>query len=292
MFPTLTHKTFCCPARRALRLAIPFAALSVGLGACASGNEWRDSGADPFARGGGPLGATSSSGRSGAPLPDSVTALGTITGGEDGITGLLDVRIQLLGFQETVVAEARSDSTGSFQIGPARAGSYTLWVEAAGHKDIRERIDFVGRAPATLRLEMVRVSEDGRSVATYLSRRDPLEFVGFYDRRGREAGTFLAYDQVRTRGAASPSRLLLMIPGFQEGVDRFGSAVVVGRRGCPPTLFVDGQETGNVSQIDFLVTLFDIMAIEAYPGSSPPSQFAGLNAACGAVVLWTPRGQD
>jgi hypothetical protein len=272
-------------------LALAWALLLVGLAGCASGNEWRDGGGDPFARGGSGAPGSMTSGPSGAPLPDSVTALGTITGGEDGTAWLGGAQIELLGSQDALVVRAVSDSTGNFELGPARAGSYTLVVQAAGHKEIRERIDFVGRAPATLRLTMVRDIDDGRSQVSFLSRRDPLEAVGFYDRRDRESGTFLANDQIRTRGASTPSRLLLTIPGFQEGIDRFGNSIVVGRRGCPPTLFIDGQDTGSVGQIDALVTLFSIMAIEAYPGSLPPSQFAGMNAACGAVVIWTTRGR-
>jgi hypothetical protein len=287
---TLCFRLGGAPARaRRFVFTLPLVALIAS--GCATGNEWRTSGTDPFARGGGAPGSTSALDPAGTPLPDSVTALGTIfSGGEGGGAALDNATVRLLGVQEALVAEARSDSAGTFRLGPARAGTYTLLVTVDGHKEIRERIDFVGRAPATLRLEMARDADSGRSSATFLSRRDPLEYVGFYQRRGREAGTFLAYDQVRTRGAASPSRLLLMIPGFAEGVDRLGNPVVVGRRGCPPTLFVDGQETGTVSQIDFLVTLFDIMAIEAYPGSSPPAQFAGINGPCGAVVIWTPRG--
>jgi hypothetical protein len=243
---------------------------------------------DPFARSGDGAQATGErpGERSGGRAPLGVEGL--VTGGpEDTPVGGAEVSMVSADGEESF--EARADSAGTFRFDPAPQGLYTLRASAAGHQSLEIQVALEGLPPVRLEVQLALEGDDeAQSTAQLLGRADPLQTAGFYDRRNRESGSFLLAADIRRRGIGSPSELVLTLPGFRPSPTN--ATVVVGRRGCPPTLFVDGLDVGDLRQIDFVVSLWGISAMEAYPGSSPPAVFAGLNSQCGAVAIWTPRG--
>lgn len=69
------------------------------------------------------------------------------------------------------------------------------------------------------------------------------------------------------------------------------SRAPVGERGpvdCPPQVYIDGIPwAGPIDEI----TLRDIEGIEVYRGAAEvPAEFAGSNAGCGVIALWSRRG--
>ncbi len=283
LLPPATSK----PSRAGQRLsALVLLSGAFLLSACGTSGGMDTS--DPFARGG-----TSASGPPGADedRPGGRVRLaveGIVTGGEED-TPLEGARVSITSADGDDVFEARSDSAGAFRFDPAPQGTYTLRASASGFQSLETQLALEGMPP--VRLEVQLAAEDDAetlSTAQLLGRPDPLQVAGFYDRRGRESGSFLLAADIRRRGVGTPSELVLSLPGFRPSPANV--SVVVGRRGCPPTLFVDGLDVGDLRQINFMVSLWGIAALEAYPGSSPPAMFAGLNSQCGAVVIWTPRG--
>ncbi len=241
---------------------------------------------DPFARGGGgqPVETASS------PGGDSIRLSGTVSTTEADGEALAGVLVTLVTPGGSERAAARSDSAGGFDLGVVAAGAYSARARAPGHAPLETRVEVRGLPPVRLVILLAPDGDpDARSSAEILARRDPLEVVGFHERRARESGSFLAGDEVHRRSAPYPSELVVSFPGFRLAPLGRGVAVV-GRRGCPPNLFIDGMHVGDTRQLDLLVSMASVAAIEAYPGSTPPAEFAGLGSGCGAVVIWTPRG--
>jgi hypothetical protein len=251
--------------------------------ACASGGIGES---DPFARGGDGV-ATA---RSAAPTGDSVQLTGSVvvTGGESGAIHEALVTLVTPGGSER--AAARTDTLGAFDLGVVAAGNYIARARAEGFSDVEATVEVRGLPPVRLVVHLAPVdAPEDVSTIEIEARRDLLQSVGFHERRVRESGSFLSGDEIRRRGAPYPSELILSFPGFRLSPVG-GRGVVVGRQGCPPKLFVDGMDVGDSRQIDLVVTIGTIAAVEAYPGSTPPAEFAGFGSACGSVVIWTRRG--
>jgi len=271
---------------RVVRRFAPFAgallATSVLSSACASGGIGTS---DPFARGG--EGATESTRTVGTPTRPPIDLMGTVTGGTTA-GSVADARVTLRAVTGNGPVTARTNDQGAFDFQSLTPGTYTVTASASGYKSLEQRIEVQGLSPVRLEIHLPSEADDeGSASATIQARPDPLQTSGFYHRRERESGTFLVAEEIRRRGTGTPAELVVSLPGFRLLP---GTAVVVGRRGCPPSLYVDGLEVGDVRQINLLVSLSGIAALEAYPGSSPPAIFAGMNSQCGAVVVWTPRG--
>jgi hypothetical protein len=61
---------------------------------------------------------------------------------------------------------------------------------------------------------------------------------------------------------------------------------------CTPPVFLDGIPVMSDGDLDALVLLRDVEAVEVYRGSAElPLQYGGSNGACGAIVIWT-KGTD
>jgi hypothetical protein len=248
--------------------ALVAVAVALIASACASGGIGSS---DPFARGGEVAEESRSSTRLAA--RPSIDLAGSVTGGAEG----------------GVVPDASiTGAAGTFEFSSLAAGTYTLTASAPGFRSLEQRIEVQGLPPVRLEIHLqAEGDEEGPGSAAIRARQDPLQTVGFYDRRERESGSFLVSSDIRRLGGRSPADLVLSLVGFRALPQ---SGIVVGRRGCPPTLFIDGADVGDLRQINFLVSVSNIAALEAYPGSSPPAIFAGVNSQCGAVVIWTPRG--
>jgi hypothetical protein len=240
---------------------------------------------DPFARGG--AGAASPS----ASQPETIRLTGWVTVLGDEDEAIADVVITLVDLDGSERAVAGSDSTGAFDLGSVEPGSYQARATLDGYLSAESAVEVRGLPPVRLLIELAADdAEEGlASTARVTARADFLETVGFYQRQGRESGSFLVEADIRRRTAMSASDVVVSLAGFRRRPVG-NQLLLVGRRGCPPNLFIDGMEVGDTRQLDFLITVQSIAAIEAYPGSTPPAEFAGIGVECGAVAIWSKRG--
>ena len=61
------------------------------------------------------------------------------------------------------------------------------------------------------------------------------------------------------------------------------------RGGCRPTLWVDGARLMTSEGADHLIQAMDLEAVEVYHSSTVPVEFGA--SSCGAIVVWTKRGE-
>ena len=254
----------------------------------------------------------------GATTGPSPPALGGVV--LDRVAGrLLDSVLVVVNGRDTITTRA----DGSFgrrvdwQLGPnpiavTRAGyqslAFDLWLDSA---TVEVAVRFA-LAPAAVQLAGVEVL--GSSVEQGLAA------VGFYRRRDIGLGAFLEYEDIvpRRRGARTWVDLLRGVPGVTmlPNPAGYGGAVpsLTGMRsmraqvpgaggpGCiVPRIFVDGRlaydpdparDLGDVYDlVSGTADPGDVVAIEVYRRSSEvPAEYAGAQAGCGTILLWTERG--
>lgn len=118
---------------------------------------------------------------------------------------------------------------------------------------------------------------------------------GFEIRRQSGRGQYLTDEQIRASGAANIQDAVrdmrgvtLDCSGSQFGGCRIRMIAAPAR--CPPVYFVDGQMDNTFGPV---TPIRDVVAMEVYTGpADAPGEFAGSNAGCGVVALWTRSGPD
>lgn len=138
-----------------------------------------------------------------------------------------------------------------------------------------------------------------------------INYESFLERRRRGLGVSLGPDEVRRRidrvGAVEPSRLLWgLLPGLQKDPTTQEMLVPArgGGSGCTANFVIDGKRYESTFmdgsprvppwEIDELVSISEIRAVEIYP--SPlwvPMATRWIDwsvARCGVIVVWTYRG--
>jgi hypothetical protein len=152
---------------------------------------------------------------------------------------------------------------------------FTVYVPAAGAVDQDFALDFTGH-----RLPELVV----RGRAERLAPR----YADFELRRQRKLGAYLRWDDLSRGGYSSVGDALRTIRGvrIQCNQQQFECHAVMARTPqCQPTWFIDGVEVRSFHEN---TPIRDIYGIEIYRGAGEvPGEFAGSNAACGVIVMWT-----
>lgn len=135
-----------------------------------------------------------------------------------------------------------------------------------------------------------------------------LEIRGFYRRlddrnRGILNGAFVTAEEIDQR---NPPRISWMIDGLQgvrvvkarNPLKRNYALAwdILGRRGCPMTIYLDGMRLNSLSQannslrqyLDEIVSPTSVVGIEVYGtlGRAPP-EYQSVSTTCGVVLIWT-----
>lgn len=192
---------------------------------------------------------------------------------------------------------AFTESDGQFALPTAAAGIDTLEVRYVGYEPGFVELDL--RAGHTTRLVLL-LSPDAVSLAELevTVNRGPgpgaAMTEGFRHRMARGIGTFFTREDIERRNPRHTSDLLRTVPGVRIGAQRVGRTSVVMSRGalggCSPEIFVDGLHLQGASVDDVIVP--DLGGVEVYSGPTRiPPRFSTLAPTnCGAVVIWTRRG--
>lgn len=113
-------------------------------------------------------------------------------------------------------------------------------------------------------------------------------YTDFERRRLRKMGAYLRWDELKKQGAGSIGDALRTVRGVRMECDqaKFECYAHMARTPqCEPTWYVDGVEVHSFHES---TPINDVYGIEIYRGAGEvPGEFAGSNAACGVIVVWT-----
>lgn len=196
---------------------------------------------------------------------------------------------------------ATADSTGSYDLAPIPKGDVELTVRAPAFKVAHFTVRLIGSGSWTqdLELDSSRTAERVVHLApvpvTAPARPDNYRLQAFEIRRRSGRGQYLTDDEIRASGAANVADAARNMHGvtLDCGGTLYGGCrirMISAPARCLPIYFVDGQLDNEFGP---LTPIRDIVALELYTGPADvPGEFAGSNAACGVVALWTRSGPD
>lgn len=189
---------------------------------------------------------------------------------------------------------------GQFRFTHLAAGPHVLRVRALGFDRVQSVLTLGPLDSIVVEVRLVpadQVLDTVRAVASPSSIYGPPEFQ---ERRQQGRGYFVTRGEFEQRVPTRMTDLLVNVPGVmrrpvtdEEGVTRYllvmrGVATVMGNV-CPVQVYVDGVqfELGH-EDIDLAILPGEVEALEVYVGASQvPQRYAGRNAACGLIMIWT-----
>ena len=191
-----------------------------------------------------------------------------------------------------------------------RNGAMTLTTDSAGRfearnlpgGDVRVLIQKLGFAPGDYRIRIPDTGEiekvfsldfTGQKMAPIAiqARAEQVmaRYTDFEARRQRGIGTFLRWDQLTNEKFGSVGDALRSVRGVriqcrpQETGECY--AVMARSPNCRPVWVIDGTEASSFNEN---TPIRDVYGIEVYRGAGEiPGEYAGSNAACGVIILWT-----
>jgi TonB family protein len=190
-----------------------------------------------------------------------------------------------------------TDSDGRLRLGPVAPGPVRLTVRRLGFRATAVDIS-VAAGGATA--DTVRLVEVAHRLDPILVRGSIHSYAGtmsgFYQRRGEGFGHFFTRAEIEKSNVTRLSDLFRTVPGMRMvSTTTIENAVRMrGATTCPPLVWLDGTPAAT-SQYDLdTMDPRSIDGIEIYAGPSEvPVQFKPpLDVvACGAIVIWSRRGE-
>jgi hypothetical protein len=200
--------------------------------------------------------------------------------------------------------EAHTGARGTFGLDSLPAGTHTLDVRVIGYVPVQTVVHLSERMPAVANVTLgeravVLSSVQVRGTPIYSSLFKP-KLAGFFDRMrdnrlGVTNGYFITPADLERRKPSNITQMVENLPSvhIRHG-QRPGDDVIVGRRDCPMTVFLDGVrvigKVGSVREesLNTIISPGMVAAMEIYADAfDAPPQYQPENATCGVVLVWT-----
>src|SRR5687768_3661651 len=204
-------------------------------------------------------------------------------------------------------ARQTTDSAGRYRLQVPRAGRYAIHVRRVGFAPERTSAYDLGRAEERLvDFVMTRVagSLDTVVIAEETVRHSFL-LDGFMARRALGVGTFFDREALEARGFPPMATLLREVPGLRVASSTGRTSVRLSRGGtlspqtsqCVPGIILDGvgvtrsdDSPESTSGLLGSINGREVEGVEIYKSRSQvPAEFAGPEARCGAILIWTSQ---
>lgn len=193
---------------------------------------------------------------------------------------------------------ALSDADGRFSISGLPAGVSKLVVHAEGFPTLRVDVEMSVGSVTDKPIELDS-TEAGRLASAQSLPAVPVtatvkpanyRLVDFERRRQDGRGQYLTESEIVKSGAYSVADAVKNMRGVIYDCGGGGCHVHMAQAPlrCLPEYVVDGQEMNDFGPT---TPIRDVIGIEVYTGPTEvPGEYAGRNAGCGVVVIWTRSG--
>lgn len=206
------------------------------------------------------------------------------------------------------VGHTSTDAEGRARLVDIAPGERWIRVAAPGHRSERLAVGFAADSTVELELELLMLIDLDPIVVRVRASERRLRLRGFYDRQTSfPFGTFFGPEEIAERARSGERfvevfrgvRGMRMVPvydGTRTGYTVVSSRGVVslstgGRYSaspCTPQIYLDGfrYTVWDGFEMERLIALDHVAAIEAYPGPAVPHQYLGQSP-CGVILVWT-----
>lgn len=215
----------------------------------------------------------------------------------------------------SIVAESESrdvwrqttDSAGRYRLRAPRPGRYVVQVRRVGFSPQRTAAFELRRSEDRLvDIQMTKVVEALDTVVVAgATARQSFMLDGFMARRGLGVGTFYDREALEARGFPPMATLLREVPGLRVASSTGRTTVRLSRGGtlspqtqqCAPGIILDGvivtrsdDSPEAISGLLGSISGREVEGVEIYKSRSQvPAEFAGPEARCGAILIWTSQ---
>jgi hypothetical protein len=219
-----------------------------------------------------------------ATLAAQATLRGRVIDSETG-RGVEKASVRIQGH----AVQLTTDSLGRFQALDLTAGAVEVSLEALGYAQELFRVELPGAGVVErdFALDFTGYKMPEIVVQGRVEELAP-RYLPFEQRRLRGIGSFIRWDELNKKGANSVGDALRTVRGVRIQCDQASYecyAVMARSFNCRPTWWVDGVEVHSFGES---TSIRDVYGIEIYRGPGEvPGEFAGSDAACGVIVVWT-----
>lgn len=183
----------------------------------------------------------------------------------------------------------KTDSQGIFRIAGLRGGVVDVHIQLIGFEEgvFRMRLPDSGVVERQFSLDFNGFMLPEVVVQARAEILQP-RYIDFERRRLRKLGAFLRWDDLKKAGHASVGDALRTVRGVRIQCDQaaFECFAVMSRTpNCHPTWYIDGIQVHSFQEN---TPIGDVYGIEVYRGTGEiPAEFTGSTAGCGVIALWT-----
>ncbi|MDB4905940.1 MAG: hypothetical protein JWO05_724 [Gemmatimonadetes bacterium] len=205
---------------------------------------------------------------------------------------LAGARVSLaLGSQATITR-----ANGEFTLDSLPSGTQALVARQLGFNPTEVPVELSTRLPAQVVIVMEDFTPALETVRVQASRERALDDVGFTQRRKSGGGYYLDEEAVKARQSVKFTEMLRAVPGIRVQTQGMSGNYITSSRGnsCV-NIWVDGVEWKQQApgDVDEYLNPSEVVAIEAYSGTSTPAEFVAPGAGnCETIVAWTVRRID
>jgi len=200
----------------------------------------------------------------------------------------------------TTGASVRTDSVGRFRIEGLRVGIHRFLVSATGYSRGSLTLAFAAKEVMERDLELERLGAASADSGAQVLAAVPVtaeptlgrRFADFERRRATGRGQYLTKAEIEDRQVMTLQDAMRTMRGIRYSCAGGSCTVQMARAplGCSPEYIVDERVDNSFGPT---IPIRDIIGVEVYNGPGDvPGEFAGTNAGCGVVVIWTSSGRE
>jgi hypothetical protein len=199
-----------------------------------------------------------------------------------------------------------TNARGRFRITDMQTGTYILTLRRFGYSPVASVISVSAGDTLRLSYALQKLGVGKLDTVRITERRVSRNMIEFERRRRLGLGEYLTAAQIDKRGSIDVATLLrgfkslavvqddaTGITSVQNRRDQGNMLTATGAGACAVQIIVDNIPMPHEADVELLPRPKEVAGIEVYGGpSGAPSQFGGMDRACGMILIWTKDGTN